>query len=44
VIRAQRAELTSLRAERSYPVEALRRLEHELDLDEARLPRRPAGR
>lgn len=40
VITAQRRELAELRASKRYPASVLRGLERELDLEEARLPRR----
>jgi hypothetical protein len=37
VIAAQRRRLSELRREHHYPADMLRQLEHDLDLDEARL-------
>ena len=44
IIRAQRSELAQLRTSHAYPGDVLRGLEHELDLEDARLPRGPGSR
>lgn len=43
IVRAQRDELAELRAAHAFPGDVLRGLEHELDLEEARIPRERRG-